>query len=57
MTQASDLGMRPLVAHCNLALAVQLNAAGEAKAAVDHQSIAETSYRTLGMSNFGLDVR
>jgi tetratricopeptide (TPR) repeat protein len=51
MAQASDLGMKPLIAHCNLALAMNLNAAGEVTAAQEHQAAAEKSYGEMGMSN------
>jgi hypothetical protein len=50
LAQASDLGMKPLIAHCNLALARNLHAAGEVKGALEHQTVAEKSYREMGMS-------
>lgn len=50
MAQASELGMKPLIAHCNLALGTQLNAAGQASVAKEHQSVADTLYRKMGMA-------
>lgn len=57
MTQACDLGMRPLIAHCNSAVGVQLAAAGQVGIAREHQAVADTLYRTMGMPNSGLHVR
>ena len=57
MAQASDLGMKPLIAHCNLALGIQLNAAGEVRVAQEHQTIADKLYRTMGMPNSGINAR
>ena len=52
MARASDLGMRPLVAHCNLALGKQFKGTGQVRLAQEHLSAAATLYRTMGMSNW-----
>jgi tetratricopeptide (TPR) repeat protein len=47
---ASELGMRPLVAHCHAGLGELLYRAGDRAKAEPHLATAATTYRALGMS-------
>ena len=47
---ASELGMRPLVAHCHLGLGKHYRRTGEAIKAQEHLTTATAMYREMGMS-------
>jgi tetratricopeptide (TPR) repeat protein len=47
---ASELGMRPLLAHCHAGLGELLHRAGDRAKAQQHLATATTTYRALGMS-------
>jgi class 3 adenylate cyclase/tetratricopeptide (TPR) repeat protein len=49
LTLASDLGMRPLVAHCHLGLGKLYRRTGQRQAALEHLTTATTMYRIMGM--------
>jgi tetratricopeptide (TPR) repeat protein len=48
-TLASELGMRPLIAHCHLGLGTLYQRAGERKQAREHFTAATTMFRDMGM--------
>jgi hypothetical protein len=47
---ATDLGMRPLTAHCHLGLGKLHRRAGDAEKAEEHLTTATTLYREMGMT-------
>jgi sugar phosphate isomerase/epimerase len=47
---ASELGMRPLVAHCHLGLGTLSRRAGKRPEAQEHLTTATTMYREMGMT-------
>jgi len=47
---ASELGMRPLVAHCRLGLAKLYRRRGKREQAQEHLTTAATMYREMGMT-------
>jgi len=47
---ASELGMRPLVAHCHLGLGKLYRRTGKHEQARDHLAAAATMYREMGMT-------
>ena len=49
LTRASDLGMRPLVAHCHLGLGKLYRRTGDGAKAQEHLTTATTMYREMGM--------
>ncbi len=49
MTLASELGMRPLVAHCHLGLGELYRRTGESEKAREHLATALTMYREMDM--------
>ena len=49
LTLASDLGMRPLVAHCHLGLGKLYRRTGDRAKAQEHLTTATTMYREMGM--------
>jgi tetratricopeptide (TPR) repeat protein len=49
LTRASDLGMRPLVAHCHLGLVRLAAQTGETQKAQTHLTTAAEMYRDMGM--------
>jgi tetratricopeptide (TPR) repeat protein len=49
---ATELGMRPLVAHCHLGLGTLYGRAAERAAAVTHLTSATAMYRELGMTSW-----
>ena len=49
MTLATELGMRPLVAHCHLGLGTLYRRTGDAAKAQEHLTTATTMYREMGM--------
>jgi class 3 adenylate cyclase/tetratricopeptide (TPR) repeat protein len=49
LTLATDLGMRPLVAHCHLGLGKLYRRTGEREQARDHLTTATTMYREMDM--------
>jgi hypothetical protein len=49
LTRATDLGMRPLVAHCHLGLGKLHHRAGDRAKAEEHLTAATTMYRDMGM--------
>src|SRR5262245_5437371 len=50
MALASELGMRPLVAHCHLGLGRLSRRTGKQQEAQEHLKIATTMYREMGMT-------
>src|SRR5262249_193004 len=50
LTRASDLGMRPLVAHCHLDLGRLYRGTGDQVKAQEHLTTATTMYREMGMT-------
>jgi hypothetical protein len=46
---ASELGMRPLVAHCHLGLGTLYRRTGKEEQAREHVTTAATMYRDMGM--------
>jgi len=50
MTLASELGMRPLVAHCHLGLGTLYQRTGDQAKAQQHLTTAATMYREMGMT-------
>jgi tetratricopeptide (TPR) repeat protein len=50
LTRASDLRMRPLVAHCHLGLGTLYRRTGDPVKAHEHLTIAATMYREVGMT-------
>jgi hypothetical protein len=54
MTLASELGMRPLAAHCHLGLGKLYRRTGDGAKAREHLATATTMYREMGM-NFWLE--
>jgi hypothetical protein len=46
---ASDLGMRPLLAHCHLGLGTLYGRTGRREQAQEHLTMATTMYREMGM--------
>ena len=50
LTRASDLGMRPLVAHCHLGLGKLYRRTGDRAKAEEHLTTAATMYREMDMS-------
>ena len=50
MTLASELGMRPLVAHCHLGLGKLYGRTGKREQAHEHLTTATTLYREMGMT-------
>ena len=50
LTRASDLGMRPLVAHCHLGLGKLYRRTGDQTKAQEHLTTAATMYREMGMT-------
>jgi class 3 adenylate cyclase/tetratricopeptide (TPR) repeat protein len=54
LTLASELGMRPLVAHCHLGLGKLYRRTGDRKGTREHLATATTLYREMGMG-FWLD--
>ena len=50
LTRASDLGMRPLVAHCHLGLGKLYRRTGDRAKAQEHLTTAATMYREMGMT-------
>jgi hypothetical protein len=50
MALADELGMRPLIAHCNLGLGRLYRRMGGRLKADQHLSAAETLYREMGMT-------
>jgi hypothetical protein len=51
---ASDLAMRPLVAHCHLGLGMLYRRTGDRERTQEHLGIAAAMYREMGLS-FGLE--
>jgi class 3 adenylate cyclase/tetratricopeptide (TPR) repeat protein len=49
LTLATELGMRPLVAHCHLGLGKLYRRTGEREQAQEHLTTATTMYREMGM--------
>jgi Tetratricopeptide repeat len=49
MALASELGMRPLAAHCHLGLGKLYRRTGDAPKAQEHLTTAATRYREMGM--------
>jgi tetratricopeptide (TPR) repeat protein len=49
LARASELGMRPLVAHCHLGLGKLFNRTGDRAKAAEHLTIAATMYREMDM--------
>jgi tetratricopeptide (TPR) repeat protein len=49
LTRASDLGMRPLAAHCHLGLGKLYRRAGDRVRAEEHFTLAATMYRDMDM--------
>jgi hypothetical protein len=49
MTLATELGMRPLVAHCHLGLAEVYRRFGKRPEAHEHLAMATTMYREMDM--------
>jgi hypothetical protein len=49
MTLATELGMRPLAAHCHLGLGKLFHRTGDRAKAVKHRTIAATMYREMDM--------
>ena len=49
LTLASDLGMRPLVAHCHLGLGALARKTGRGEQAQEHLTTATTMYRAMDM--------
>ena len=47
---ATELGMRPLVAHCHLGLGTLYRRTGDGGRAQQHRTTAATMYREMGMS-------
>jgi transcriptional regulator with AAA-type ATPase domain/tetratricopeptide (TPR) repeat protein len=52
MTLASELGMRPLVAHCHLGLGKLHRRTGDQAEAKEHLTTASTIYREMGMASW-----
>jgi hypothetical protein len=50
LTRASELGMRPLVAHCHLGLGTLYRRTGDGAKAEEHLQVATTMYREMGMA-------
>src|SRR5262249_46822221 len=50
LTRATELGMRPLVAHCHLGLGTLYRRTGDHAKAEEHLTIATTMYREMGMA-------
>ena len=50
MALATELGMRPLVAHCHLGLGTLYRRTGDAAKAEEHLATATTMYREMGMT-------
>jgi tetratricopeptide (TPR) repeat protein len=50
LTLATELGMRPLVAHCHLGLARLYRRTGKREQAQEHLTAATTMYREMGMT-------
>src|SRR5262245_25374370 len=50
MAHASELGMRPLVAHCHLGLGKLYRRTGKRERAQEHLTTATTMYREMGMT-------
>jgi tetratricopeptide (TPR) repeat protein len=50
LARATDLGMRPLVAHCHLGLGKLYGRIGDAAKAGEHLTTAATMYREMGMT-------
>jgi tetratricopeptide (TPR) repeat protein len=50
ITQATELGMRPLVAHCHFGLGKMYRATGDHDQALGHLTTATTMYREMGMT-------
>jgi hypothetical protein len=51
MTLASELGIRPLLAHCHLGLGTLYRRTGKREEAHDHLTTAATMYREMGMGS------
>jgi hypothetical protein len=49
MTLASELGMRPLVAHCHLGFGTLYRRTGDRTKAEEHLTTASTMYREMSM--------
>ncbi|MFQ5968778.1 MAG: hypothetical protein ACE5MI_14430, partial [Acidimicrobiia bacterium] len=49
LTVATDLGMRPLVAHCHLGLGTLYRRIGQQEQAQEHLTTATTLYREMDM--------
>src|SRR5262245_7539026 len=50
MRLATELGMRPLVAHCHLGLGKLFRRTGQREQAQEHLTTATTMYREIGMT-------
>jgi tetratricopeptide (TPR) repeat protein len=50
MALATELGMRPLVAHCNLGIGMLYRRTGKPEQAHEHLTTAKTMYREMGMT-------
>jgi hypothetical protein len=50
MTLATELGMRPLIAHCHLGLGKLHRRTGKREQAQEHLTTATTMYREMGMT-------
>jgi tetratricopeptide (TPR) repeat protein len=50
ITQATELGMRPLVAHCHFGLGKMYRGTGDHDQALGHLTTATTMYREMGMT-------
>jgi hypothetical protein len=50
MALATELGMRPLVAHCHLGLGKLYRRTGKSEQAQEHVTTAMTMYREMGMT-------
>jgi hypothetical protein len=50
MTLATELGMRPLLAHCHLGLGNLYRGSGERPKAEEHLAAAAAMYREMGMT-------
>ena len=50
MVLATELGMRPLVAHCHLGLGKLYRRTGQHEQAQEHLTTATTMYRAMGMT-------